>query len=729
MATMNSGFMPSLFQAPQAEAGDDDFNVIGGEIFATFSPWASWLSEGNPFAPAPATLLPAVNNGSTATTGDPGSTVAVTSGGITINLLFDAAAMAAPASFRAGIQQAVAIIAAAISDPITVNIKIDYSGSGGGAAAGPDHGLFQSYGTVRTSLINHATPGDTSFNALTAGTTIQGQSNVAVWNAQLKLWGLIAANDTTTDDGAATFATDIDPGLLVGVALHELTHAMGRVPYGSQPDIFDLYRFTSPGTRLFQGGATAPAAYFSLDGGITKLADYGRTSDASDFLNSGVQGSTDPFNEFYNGRTSQQLTATDLKQLDALGFHLVTSDTHAPVVTVDNALSIQTGTTLAITPAQLVAADDTSPAAQVHYTVTTGPAWGTLLLGGAATSSFTQADINSGLVSYHETATGVTSDGFSFAVSDAAGNTGGATSFHINITPAPVSQAFTSAGLWSPAGNGIDNTWYVGDFNGDGKDDTFRYLNGEEVFLSTGSKFVDYGIWSPAGNGMDGTWHVGDFNGDGKDDMFRFIDGIGEQTFLSTGSSFVYNGVWTPAGAGFDNTWHVGDFNGDGKDDVFRYLNGEDVFLSNGSSFVESGVWSPAGSGSDGKWYIGDFNADGKDDLFRFIDGIGNQMFLSSGSSFVYNGVWIGASTGSDGIWHIGDFNGDGKDDIFRYLAGQSGADVFLSTGSSFVHDASWTSAAIGTDNQWYVGDFTGGGADDIFRQFSGLDMLLSHFG
>src|SRR3954464_771925 len=289
---MNGNFFPSLlFPNPQdpSQGEDEDFNVIGGEIFATFSPWASWLNDGNPFAPLAMPALVGTTVTSSSLT-DPGSIVAVTSGGITINLLFDAAAMAAPASFRAGIQQAVAIMAAAISDKITINIKIDYSGTGGGAAAGPDHGLFQSYTSVRANLINNATPGDTTFNALTPGSSIQGQSSVAVWNAQLKLWGLMGANDTSTDDGAAYFATDISPNLLVGVALHELTHAMGRIPYGPQPDVFDLFRFTAPGPRLFQGSATAPAAYFSVDGGNTKLADYGRTSDASDFLNTGVQG-------------------------------------------------------------------------------------------------------------------------------------------------------------------------------------------------------------------------------------------------------------------------------------------------------------------------------------------------------------------------------------------------------------------------------------------------------
>src|SRR5439155_1171089 len=39
------------------------------------------------------------------------------------------------------------------------------------------------------------------------------------------------------------------------------------------------------------------------------------------FLNSGVQGANDPFNEFYGGSTIQSLSTVDKEQLDALGFH------------------------------------------------------------------------------------------------------------------------------------------------------------------------------------------------------------------------------------------------------------------------------------------------------------------------------------------------------------------------------------------------------------------------
>jgi hypothetical protein len=306
-----SGQLASMFRyglGGELPSDDPLYQVVGAQIQGSY--------------------FPVTSSGSSSAISSAGAgVVPVSSGGITINLVFDAAAMAAPTSFRSGIQQAASIIASEISDKITVNIKIDYSGTGGGSAAGPDNGLFESYSSVRANLINLASSADVTFNGLPAGTLIQNQSNVAVWNAELKLWGLLNPNDTTTDDGSATFATDINPNLLVGVALHELTHAMGRVPYGPQPDVFDLFRFTGPGTHLFQGGSTAPAAYFSLDNGTTKLADYGRNLDPSDFLNSGVQGPNDPFNEYYTSSTSQQLSTVDLKQLDALGFHFGPSNT------------------------------------------------------------------------------------------------------------------------------------------------------------------------------------------------------------------------------------------------------------------------------------------------------------------------------------------------------------------------------------------------------------------
>jgi serralysin len=335
--------MKSRFFTDPLDTPDSSLGTAWDEIYTHAMP-STADNGGRASAPVPVMpptpTLPSEAVEAESAQSGPTTVVAETSGsGITINLVFDAAAMAAPASFRAGIEQAAAILSATITNQITVNINIDYSGTGGGAAAGPDNGQYINYSTVRSDLINDVAPGDPTFDALPTGSTFQGQSSVAVWNAQLKALGLLAPT-ANTDDGSATFATDINSNLLVGVALHELTHALGRVPYGPtpgsptytpQPDIFDFFRFTAPGTPLILNGATAPAAYFSVDGGNpnTKLADYGQTSDSSDFLNSGVQGPNDPFNEFYTGSTSQTLSTVDKEQLDALGFNLA-----SPVFTV-----------------------------------------------------------------------------------------------------------------------------------------------------------------------------------------------------------------------------------------------------------------------------------------------------------------------------------------------------------------------------------------------------------
>ncbi|MGA2587815.1 MAG: SBBP repeat-containing protein [Candidatus Aminicenantales bacterium] len=291
------------------------------------------------------------------------------------------------------------------------------------------------------------------------------------------------------------------------------------------------------------------------------------------------------------------------------------------------------------------------------------------------------------------------------------------------------SLAFVYSGSWTGAGK-AGAGWFIGDFNGDGKKDIFRYypgVSGADMFLSDGTKFNSVGTWTGAGYGSNG-WYVGDFNGDGKADIFRYLPGIsGADMFLSDGTQFNSVGSWTGAGYGSDG-WYVGDFNGDGKDDIFRYLpgiSGADMFLSDGTQFVSVGSWTGAGNGSDG-WYVGDFNGDGKCDIFRYVPGVGSEVFLSDGMQFVSAGIWTLETNGTDG-WYVGDFNGDGKDDIMRYTPGV-GSEVFLSDGMQFVSAGIWTGAGNGADG-WYVGDFNGDGNDDIFRYLpgvSGADVFLA---
>ena len=130
---------------------------------------------------------------------------------------------------------------------------------------------------MTSPLKGRASAGEPSFNALPATNSIQGASSVAVWKVDLKALGLLAANDTDHQRWLVGFAIDINPNLIVGVALHEINHAMGRVPYGPTPGIFDLFRFKALGVCLFEAdGPASRSSYLSADKGVTsggKLCD------------------------------------------------------------------------------------------------------------------------------------------------------------------------------------------------------------------------------------------------------------------------------------------------------------------------------------------------------------------------------------------------------------------------------------------------------------------------
>jgi len=258
--------------------------------------------------------------------------VTVADGGVTINLEFVTADRPTP-SFEADIEKAAGILSTEIRNHITVNLSIGYGEvegqrlSDGEAAAGPDGGALDGYSTVRTDLID---AGALGASTLPTGSSIDGESGVVVWSAQEKLFGQLPPTASGID-GSAGFAKDVQTitgtDVLVGVALHELTHALGRIPYGPEPDIFDFYRFTGPGARLFSDAQPAPRAYFSIDGGVEAIARYGVYSDPSDFRNPydtppSKLTPEDPFDEYYDANTLQTLTSVDIDQLGVLGFNV-----------------------------------------------------------------------------------------------------------------------------------------------------------------------------------------------------------------------------------------------------------------------------------------------------------------------------------------------------------------------------------------------------------------------
>ncbi len=110
----------------------------------------------------------------------------------------------------------------------------------------------------------------------------------------------------------------------------------------------------------------------------------------------------------------------------------------------EQVLSTNTGTTVlegsagnVITTAMLETTDVDNTAGQLVYTVTSIPTNGVLRLGGgnlSISSTFTQADIDGGLITYLHNGTETIADSFSFTVDDGVGSTSGGT-FNITVTP------------------------------------------------------------------------------------------------------------------------------------------------------------------------------------------------------------------------------------------------------------------------------------------------------
>lgn len=284
-----------------------------------------------------------------------------------LNLVLNSSVSSAPAGFLTAMQTAANIISAAFSNNVTINIKVGYgeiTGSNGVSSAvgansalgGPDVGFFSTFATVKNALLASSSSATDSaaYASLNIAQNPNNNGSLAVWRAQEKALGIttggVAANDSGID-GEIGIGTGWSANQWVAVALHEITHAMGRTSGYASYGILDLFRFNAPGVHVYDGntGATKQQ-YFSIDGGNTNLANYATTSDygdlASDVLN-------DPYDAFAQPN-SNSLTPLDLKIMDAIGFALApTTYTVAQAVAAFSANSISSAIAVVDTAANI----------------------------------------------------------------------------------------------------------------------------------------------------------------------------------------------------------------------------------------------------------------------------------------------------------------------------------------------------------------------------------------
>ncbi len=298
-----------------------------------------------------------------------------------IQLFDDSSVSNAPAGFTTALQYAASILDNLITNNITVNIGVGWGeittgGSisangtvaGGtsstvstGGRGGPVYDSALTYDQVAAGLYStyQAAPTAALYTAFLnlPNSDISNGNGFAVSTSLQKAWGILPASSTTLD-GQVGFATNDSTGYswdfsttdravsneedFVGAALHELTHALGRVSdagFDQYPTTLDLYRYTSQGNLDF-GSSSSTTPYFSIDGGQTNLGYYAPSSDPADWGNSSGGGANVPADSFDANGTigvEQPLTATDITELNVMGFAV------APCFAAGTSLATLTG--------------------------------------------------------------------------------------------------------------------------------------------------------------------------------------------------------------------------------------------------------------------------------------------------------------------------------------------------------------------------------------------------
>jgi hypothetical protein len=337
-----------------------------------------------------------------------------------------------------------------------------------------------------------------------------------------------------------------------------------------------------------------------------------------------------------------------------------------------------------------------------------------------------------------------------------------------NIVPAAVGGT-----TWSPA---LKDQYFVADFDADGKDDVFVFNDGTDwggnrylgLLRSDGTGLqgvarYDNSISTSWTLAYDDSFFVGDFDGDRKADLFIFNRGVTGGTLPGTVARLVMlksNGTSLSKAARYDGSlpgWSlqsgdrhfVGDFDFDGKADLYVF-NGTNwgstkylaMLKSSGTGLSRTALYTNSLPGTPGwsfaasdQFYVGDFDGDRKSDLYIF-NGVnwGTTAYLSlaksTGTGLSVVKRYDSASATIPGWamragdrFFVSDANKDSKADLFVFNPAVNWPTEYLGTlissGTALTgsYSADWVGGwNLGAADQILVAQYEGGvGKSDVF--------------
>jgi len=249
-----------------------------------------------------------------------------------IDLVYDPSVANAPTGFKGALQAAANVLDSALAGSnITVTIDVGWGELNGWPVTGgilgeaePTTGHLLSYNQLIADLRAH--PTSSADRTFLANLPVSDPANGETWfvpRAQQKALGLLLANADGVDGFAGFSSTlpwtyddtnGVAPGTydLEGVALHELTHVLGRE--AMQLTAFDLGTYNTTTHQLdLQNGPQD--RYFSIDGGSTHIVGIDGPNDAADFT-----ATIDPFNALLAPGMKYVWSSIDTEMMNILGY-------------------------------------------------------------------------------------------------------------------------------------------------------------------------------------------------------------------------------------------------------------------------------------------------------------------------------------------------------------------------------------------------------------------------
>ena len=266
------------------------------------------------------------------------------SAGLIINLSFDGTIATNFGANTAAMEAAVNFAAQQydnlFSDPIHVNINV--SSVSGTSILGQSNTFINqvTYANLRNAVINDKTSADDNTvtgagGDLPAADPVGG--NYWVTTAQSKALGITA--DSLSNDGTMTFGAGFTytfdpnnravPGAIdfIGVVEHEMSEVMGRIGISggtignvtNSYTLLDLYDYSGSGVRH----AAGLGGSFSIDNGNTLLKAFNAVAggDTRDW----ASGTNDSYNAFSSSGVKNDISAVDVREIDAIGYDLAPS--------------------------------------------------------------------------------------------------------------------------------------------------------------------------------------------------------------------------------------------------------------------------------------------------------------------------------------------------------------------------------------------------------------------